>query len=209
MVSGKAIEVPQQGTVLQIKQDDKFFCRLLSKENSMSLPSFRDAAVTVPFVWESQPGTPKYEFSEDALPPLTPPPSYYFNNNNTMKKIGSCSRSNSKKKLLMALFPKLMNLKKAILPSNCSSSPPSFDSSFSSPSNCSSSWSSSDSSSKVVGRRRRFLSHGSSFDFRGDHDEDGDDVTSPNSTLCFGIHCSSSTSNKSNNSNNGDSLCRM
>ncbi|RYR61663.1 hypothetical protein Ahy_A04g018862 isoform A [Arachis hypogaea] len=163
----------------------------------MSLPSFRDAAVTVPFVWESQPGTPKYEFSEDALPPLTPPPSYYFNNNNTIKK-----------KLLMALFPKLMNLKKAILPSNCSSSPPSFDSSFSSPSNCSSSWSSSDSSSKVVGRRRRFLSHGSSFDFRGDHDEDGDDVTSPNSTLCFGIHCSSSTSNKSNNSN-GDSLWRM
>ncbi|MED6194818.1 hypothetical protein PIB30_032030 [Stylosanthes scabra] len=209
MVSGKAIEVPPKGTVLQIKQDDKFFCRLLSKENSMSHPSFRVAAVAVPFLWESQPGTPKHTFSENTLPPLTPPPSYYFNNNNGKKKIGgSCSRSNNKKKLLMALFPKLMSLKKAILPSHHSSS--SFGSSFSSRSNCSSSLSSSDSSSsKVVGRRRRFLSHGSSFDFRGDHDEDGDDVISPTSTLCFGIHRSSSTSNKCNNNNTNENSLRM
>ncbi|MED6162529.1 hypothetical protein PIB30_071340 [Stylosanthes scabra] len=209
MVSGKAMEVPQKGTVLQIKQDDKFFCRLLSKENSMTHPSFRVAAVAVPFIWESQPGTPKYTFSENTLPPLTPPPSYYFNNNNSKKKLGgSSSRSNNKKKLLMALFPKLMSLKKAILPSHhSSSSSTSFDSSFSSRSNCSSSWSSSDSSSsKVVGRRRRLLSHGSSFDFRGDHDEDGDDVISPTSTLCFGIHRSSSTSNKCNNNTNESSL---
>ncbi|ESW21865.1 hypothetical protein PHAVU_005G105700 [Phaseolus vulgaris] len=64
--------------VLQIKQDDKFFSKLLSKENSMSKPSFR-MVVAVPFVWESQPGTPKYTFFHDTFPPLTPPPSYYAN----------------------------------------------------------------------------------------------------------------------------------
>ena len=197
VVSGKS-EVPQKCSVLQIKQDDKFFCRLLSKETSMSHPSFRVAAVAVPFVWESQPGTPKYTFSEDTLPPLTPPPSYFFNNDNKkpVKKLGSRSNSNN---LLLALFPKLMSLKKIIQSSshsNSSSSP----SSFSSPSNYSSSWSSSSDSSKVVvplGRlgRRRFLSDGSSFDFRGGDEEEG--VTSPTSTLCFGIHRSSSSKGNS------------
>ncbi|XP_061368527.1 uncharacterized protein LOC133311484 [Gastrolobium bilobum] len=173
MFSAKT-EPPQKNHVLQIKQDDKFFSRLLSKESSMSKPSFR-MAVAVPFVWESQPGTPKYTFSEDTLPPLTPPPSYYLN---TMKKkpVKKCSRSN----LLLALFPKL-NLKKTIMT-------PSSSSSFSSPS--SSSWSSSDSSKVApVGKlgRRRFLSYGSSFDFRGDDEEEEEGASSPTSTLCFGI----------------------
>ena len=170
-------EIPQK-TVLQIKQDDKFFCRLLSKESSMSNPSFRVASVAVPFVWESQPGTPKNTFSEDTLPPLTPPPSYHFNT------INACTRpvkKHSRSNIFMALLTKL-NLKKFIM------SPPS-----SSPSSlsCSSSkwWSSSD-SSKVVPMaklgRRRFLSYGSSsFDLRGDNEEDAAD--SPSSTLCFGI----------------------
>ncbi|TKY65712.1 hypothetical protein E2542_SST08573 [Spatholobus suberectus] len=178
MFSAKA-ELPQK-TVLQIKQDDKFFCRLLSKESSMSKPSFR-MAVAVPFVWESQPGTPKYTFSEDTLPPLTPPPSYYATatKNKPLKK---SSRFN----LLLALFPKL-NLKKTIL----SPSPPS------SPSSPSPSlWSPSDSSKAVpMGKlgRRRFLSYGSSFDFRGDDEEEGARATSPTSTLCFGISRSTST----------------
>ncbi|KAE9591949.1 hypothetical protein Lalb_Chr19g0124091 [Lupinus albus] len=157
-------EVPQK-SALQIKQDDKFFSRLLSKETSISYPSFR-VAVAIPFVWESQPGTPKYTFSDDTIPPLTPPPSYYFNTKPVNKNKGS--RSNN---LLLALFPKL-NLKKTIM----SSSPSSF----------SSSWSSSDNSSKVVSLgkngRRRFLS------YDGDVDEDG--VTS---ILCFGIHRSISS----------------
>ncbi|CAL0302586.1 unnamed protein product [Lupinus luteus] len=153
-------ELTQKST-LQMKQDDKFFSRLLSKETSISNPSFRVASVAVPFVWESQPGTPKYTFSDHTLPPLTPPPSYYFNtiNNNPVKK-NKGSRYNN---LLMPLFQKF-NLKKTIM----------------SPSSFSSSWPSSDlSSSKVVSMgkngRRRFLSYG----------EDG--VISPTSTLCFGI----------------------
>jgi hypothetical protein len=174
----------QQKTILQIKQDDKFFCRLLTKESSISNPSFR-VAITVPFVWESQPGTPKYTFSEKILPPLTPPPSYY-----SCKKIPT--KKNSRSNLFLALFPKL-NLKKTIKSSSSSSSSsPSnspYYSSYSDSSTTSSSSSSSSSSTKVVPRRRRFLSYGSSFDLRGEEE----DATSPTSTLCFGLTRSTST----------------
>ncbi|XP_019459619.1 PREDICTED: uncharacterized protein LOC109359419 isoform X3 [Lupinus angustifolius] len=163
MFSTKA-ELPQK-SALQIKQDDKFFSRLLSKENSISYPSFR-VAVAVPFVWESQPGTPKYTFCEDTLPPLTPPPSYYSNTFN--KKPLNKNKGSRSNNLFMALFPKL-NLKKTII-----SSPSSF------------------SSSLGKNGRRRFLSYGSSIDFRGDADDDEDGVASPTSTLCFGITLSSS-----------------
>jgi len=176
MFSGKA-ELPQK-TGLQIKQDDKFFSRLLSKENSTK-PSFR-MAVAVPFVWESQPGTPKYTFSQDTLPPLTPPPSYYANSTKKNNPLKKRSRSN----LFLALFPKL-NLKKTLLS-------PSSSSSLSSPKT--SLWSPSDSSKVVpVGKhvRRRFLSFGSSFDLRGEDEDEG--ATSPTSTLCFGISRSTST----------------
>ncbi|CAL0324645.1 unnamed protein product [Lupinus luteus] len=137
MVNSKA-DLPQK-SVLQIKQDDKFFHRLLSKESSISNPSFR-VEVSVPFVWESQPGTPKYTISEDTLPPLTPPPSYHIN---TYKKP---AKKRSKTNLLLALLPKL-NLKKMILSSSSSSSPSPPSLSLSS-----SSWSSSSSSdsSKVI-----------------------------------------------------------
>ncbi|TYH89785.1 hypothetical protein ES332_A13G006400v1 [Gossypium tomentosum] len=69
---------PQKG--FQIKQDDKFFTRLMSKETSMANSSCRiyygGASVAVPFMWESQPGTPKHTFRDNVLPPLTPLPSY-------------------------------------------------------------------------------------------------------------------------------------
>ncbi|CAH8333134.1 unnamed protein product [Eruca vesicaria subsp. sativa] len=41
--------------------------------------SFYYGGASVPFLWESRPGTPKHNhFSEFSLPPpLTPPPSYY------------------------------------------------------------------------------------------------------------------------------------
>ncbi|KAL8192861.1 hypothetical protein R6Q57_027309 [Mikania cordata] len=35
------------------------------------------SAGSVPFKWESQPGTPKHALTESCLPPLTPPPSYH------------------------------------------------------------------------------------------------------------------------------------
>lgn len=69
------------------KEDEgnKFFSRLLSKESSsIANSSFRvyyaGVAGAVPFVWESQPGTPKHTLFTDSisgLPPLTPPPSSF------------------------------------------------------------------------------------------------------------------------------------
>ncbi|KAJ4885148.1 Uncharacterized protein Rs2_35241 [Raphanus sativus] len=41
--------------------------------------SFYYGRASIPFIWESRPGTPKHDhFSDFSLPPqLTPPPSYY------------------------------------------------------------------------------------------------------------------------------------
>ncbi|KAG5060589.1 hypothetical protein AAZX31_01G119700 [Glycine max] len=172
MVNAKT-EVPQK-SVLSIKQDDKFFCRLLSKESSMANPSFR-IALAVPFVWESEPGTPKHRFSEDTLPPLTPPPSYHFSNINSYKK--KEKKHSSKSSLLLTMLPKMNLIKKMIL---------------SSPSSYPSSWpSSSSSSSKVVPMakfgKKKLLSYGSCNDFKGDCEGCGGGANSPSSKLCFSV----------------------
>ncbi|KAG9141136.1 hypothetical protein Leryth_001637 [Lithospermum erythrorhizon] len=52
----------------------KGFSRDLSV-NSSSSDYFADSPVAVPFLWESQPGTPKLRYRENSTPPLTPPPS--------------------------------------------------------------------------------------------------------------------------------------
>ncbi|CAL4895510.1 unnamed protein product [Urochloa decumbens] len=70
---------------LFVKQGSKLHSKMLSKEAAaqLAVPSFRvyysvASAGAVPFLWESQPGTPKNDSpSAAALPPLTPPPSYY------------------------------------------------------------------------------------------------------------------------------------
>ncbi|XP_022925049.1 uncharacterized protein LOC111432413 [Cucurbita moschata] len=66
---------------LQIKHNDKFFSKLLTRESSRADYSSRvyyaGLAGAVPFGWESQPGTPIHRFSDDLTPPLTPPPSYF------------------------------------------------------------------------------------------------------------------------------------
>lgn len=102
----------------RIKHDDvSFFSRLLSRQQTTAAAatnthSFRvyyaDDDVSVPFVWESQPGTPKHRFSggggENALrPPLTPPPSFFTGRNLPVKNRSS---------LLRALLVKLRGLKK-------------------------------------------------------------------------------------------------
>ncbi|KAI4306528.1 hypothetical protein L6164_029798 [Bauhinia variegata] len=117
----------------RIKQDDRFFSRLMSKETSMANASSRvmyygESSVAVPFVWESQPGTPKHPLSETSLPPLTPPPSYYSNSKSRTKS------SNSKSNLLSAILPLFSCSRKAhVSPSSSRSS--------SSSSSTSSSWS--------------------------------------------------------------------
>ncbi|KAF8042074.1 hypothetical protein BT93_A0620 [Corymbia citriodora subsp. variegata] len=168
-------DLPQKPFQL-IKQDDKFFSRLLSKENSASIPSFRGdyggVPSSVPFMWETRPGTPKHPRFDDSLPPLTPPPSYYSSSHkydtSPQKK---CSRSN----LLRVLFSKT-SLKK---PKNVADSTCSL---------CSSSSSSSNSSAFApmtpTGRwflSRRLMSCDSSID-----DEDERAGSPPTSTRCFG-----------------------
>ncbi|XP_059298273.1 uncharacterized protein LOC132050971 [Lycium ferocissimum] len=113
----------------RIKHEDttKFFSKLLSKENTnkLAIPSFRiyygdNVPSSVPFIWESQPGTPKHTLSQTShyLPPLTPPPSYYKNNDINQKP----TRKNSRSKLFHALIKKLINPKKPHFPLSPSSS---------------------------------------------------------------------------------------
>ncbi|XP_050383559.1 uncharacterized protein LOC126800274 [Argentina anserina] len=170
---GASHQLPQKSLAMK-QEDDKFFSRVLSKESSMANPSFKvyygGLPANVPFMWESQPGTPKHKFSEETLPPLTPPPSYFSNNpnKNPFKKH---SRSN----LLRVLFLKI-SLKKNHFPQSPSST-------------SSSLFSKSDMSMRVPMNttcRSRFSSPSSSFDSRGDYEEDGV-VGSPASALCFGF----------------------
>ncbi|OWM69889.1 hypothetical protein CDL15_Pgr025738 [Punica granatum] len=87
---------------LQIKEDNKFFSKLLSREDSSLLDHinnssnssskalyFGESQGSIPFTWESQPGTPKSptvfpetypvpDIAPDLIPPLTPPPCSYF-----------------------------------------------------------------------------------------------------------------------------------
>ncbi|KAL6609792.1 hypothetical protein ACP70R_039761 [Stipagrostis hirtigluma subsp. patula] len=73
---------------LRITHDGEFYARLLTKESSLGNPSFRYYGAgpgAVPFVWESQPGTPKDAYCSRMLggagavaPAITPPPSYHL-----------------------------------------------------------------------------------------------------------------------------------
>ncbi|KAK4796034.1 hypothetical protein SAY86_028360 [Trapa natans] len=81
-----------------IKQhDDKFFSKLLSRDSAAdpSFPCHYDGlSGSVPFFWESRPGTPKHPLDELTVPPLTPPPSYHHK-----PGFSDCSSSPSKKLL--------------------------------------------------------------------------------------------------------------
>ncbi|PKA66871.1 alkylated DNA repair protein [Apostasia shenzhenica] len=147
----------------QIIQDEKFYDRLLSKETSPAFPSFRvyygGASGAVPFLWESQPGTPKHPMASGystaagaALPPLTPPPSHSTVSSKKKNK-KKAAGGRSKRSLISAVLPKLLHRK---LP------PPVFSSVSSS--------SSSFSSANSV----------------GDNDVETGGGSSPTSTLCFG-----------------------
>ncbi|XP_068640978.1 uncharacterized protein [Aristolochia californica] len=167
-------------STLQIVKDDKFYGRLLSRETSAANNSCRVyygvAAGAVPFMWESQPGTPKNPISSSALPPLTPPPSYLF------KPKKNSTKRHSKSNLFMTMLPKLY-----LRRSQFSSSPSSTFSSLSSLSIPSSPAPSSSSSSLNYHGRSRFSSPRSSFSSHGD-EEDLDDH-SPTSTLrgCYSM----------------------
>ncbi|KAJ8570916.1 hypothetical protein K7X08_037888 [Anisodus acutangulus] len=108
-------------------EDTKFFSKHVSNENTnnkvANIPSFRiyygdNVPSSIPFIWESQPGTPKRPLSQTShyLPPLTPPPSYHSNNNTNKKP----TRKKSRSKPFHALIKKLINPKKPYFPSSSS-----------------------------------------------------------------------------------------
>ncbi|KFK34864.1 hypothetical protein AALP_AA5G203300 [Arabis alpina] len=64
---------------------------------------------TVPFIWETRPGTPKHYLSSDSYsfpPPLTPPPSYYSSSSGVLATPRKQSKVRTKlsKILSMSLF---------------------------------------------------------------------------------------------------------
>ncbi|MQL76045.1 hypothetical protein Taro_008416 [Colocasia esculenta] len=136
------------GAPLRIRQDDKFYCRLLSRESSSAAgsatPSFRVyygvASGAVPFVWESQPGTPKHPCSSaaaaaaasDDRPPLTPPPSYQSGPLRT----ASPRKASHGPNLLRAIVPRLARRKHSgggVVPPSPQASPSSSPASYFSP----------------------------------------------------------------------------
>ncbi|THU65454.1 hypothetical protein C4D60_Mb05t03800 [Musa balbisiana] len=155
--------------------DSKFYARLLSKEDDASLsttPSFSVydgvAPGSVPFVWESQPGTPKPTAVAlaEPLPPINPPPSSYFHPVLRKAKLVSKKRRvkpSSRFTFLDTLFRKLT-------PRESPSSP------------VSSSFTSSPFSRLESPRSRRR----SSFSSKGDEEEEEDvGDGSTRSILCF------------------------
>ncbi|XP_020108643.1 uncharacterized protein LOC109724281 [Ananas comosus] len=99
------------------EEEEEEETKVSSTSNDNHNPSFRVyyavTAGSVPFVWESEPGTPKKPAADDfnrqllTLPPLTPPPSYY--SANTKKSV---EKSHKKFSLIKAVLPKLLGRKK-------------------------------------------------------------------------------------------------
>ncbi|KAG2309397.1 hypothetical protein Bca4012_081614 [Brassica carinata] len=153
--------------------------KMVVRENSQVNSSSRIyyyGGASVPFLWETRPGTPKHPlFSESfRLPPLTPPPSYY-----------SSSSSSSGNKL-SKVRTKQTRFVKTLLNGKHHVSRPSLSwSSTTSSSSSSSSFSSSSSPrSKTVHRANKcYLSCSRSY--AKDEDEEEIGSSSPKSTLCY------------------------
>ncbi|XP_024960893.1 uncharacterized protein LOC112501480 [Cynara cardunculus var. scolymus] len=143
-------------------------------------PSFRvlyygDASAgSVPFMWESHPGTPKHALTESSLPPLTPPPSFQ---NHQLNKHSS-KRSGFLRTVFLGSSRKT---RAALAPSSFSSCSISSSSSSSSSSHLHSSQSTPKRKAEV--RRRRSAVK---FGLEEDYGEHGGGDGSPTSTLCFG-----------------------
>jgi hypothetical protein len=156
---------------------------LLAPDAAVSNLSFRvyygvASGGSVPFVWESTPGTPKNAISDTKLPPLTPPPSYYNRNKTTAKT--KFVKSQSSKKLLssskpasfvQSLIPKQLRRTHTISsrPTSSSEQPPVKDAVQCSRSN------------RLLVSPRSTISSTS----RGAEDEEGSEASPPTSTLCF------------------------
>ncbi|CAH2058615.1 unnamed protein product [Thlaspi arvense] len=156
-------------------RSSKVIVKESSQVNSSSRIYYYGGA-SVPFLWETQPGTPKHSlFSESfRLPPLTPPPSFYSSSSSSGNKL-------SKVRTKQTRFVKtLFNGKHHV-------SRPSFSwSSTTSSSSSSSSFSSSSPRSKAEHRAKKcYLSCSRSHVKDDDEEEIGSSSSSPTSTLCY------------------------
>ncbi|KAE8714726.1 putative Structural maintenance of chromosomes protein 1 [Hibiscus syriacus] len=184
--NGDELHRHQKG--LQIKQDDKFFTRLMSKETSTANSSCRvyygGASGAVPFIWESHSGTPKHPSSDTSIPPLTSPPSYNSSLNSKSKH-----KKGFKPTFLTSIFPRLIYAGKTQASPSSSRSSISSSSSFSSWPSLHHSGSSALSKTSL-NRKMRYFSCSRSLvhDCMDDDDNHVDEgLGSPTSTLCFGI----------------------
>ncbi|KAG5233009.1 Structural maintenance of chromosomes protein [Salix suchowensis] len=159
---------------IEIKHNDKFFTRIMSKESSIANSSNRvyygGASGAIPFMWESSPGTPKHALADTCIPPLTPPPSYH----STSKS--NCMHKNANPNILTTIFRRLTPKRTRMSPS----------SSMSSTSSTSSRSSFHSKSKKSYG----FSSARSPICCTVDDSDDDDDngghgLGSPTSTLCY------------------------
>ncbi|KAL5734478.1 hypothetical protein ACOSP7_032339 [Xanthoceras sorbifolium] len=199
----------QQQDSLQMKQNDKFFSRLMSKETSMANSSsrvyYRGASGSVPFTWESRPGTPKHTSNDTTLPPLTPPPSYLSGSGSKSKNNSSFAKNMNRSKFLTTInvFPRLVVKKKRkknhVSPSSSSwsSSTSSSLSSSSTSSSSSSTLSLSSSSCYSFSSCTTSRLHNNNNNNVHYHDDDDDDphhhqhdqnkYSSSSSPMCFGV----------------------
>ncbi|PWA96281.1 hypothetical protein CTI12_AA041760 [Artemisia annua] len=91
-------------------------------ESSFRVLYYGASKGSVPFMWESQPGTPKHALTQSSLPPLTPPPSYQsmqmINTN-----INHSSKRSSPSGFLRTMFKKRNNTSSFSSSSSAQSTP--------------------------------------------------------------------------------------
>ncbi|QCE01054.1 cell wall integrity and stress response component 1-like [Vigna unguiculata] len=96
------LQRPSNIVVQRHHRKDKNMDHKLARDfSNLSNEAYHVESSSVPFVWESQPGTPKVRFKENSLPPLTPPPSYFQNTTPKVK-----NKNPPKSTFLQTLFPK-------------------------------------------------------------------------------------------------------
>lgn len=175
----------------------------LSKQGSISTNSasevyYGDSNVSVPFRWESSPGTPKINMGERRpLPPLTPPPSYLSSPaRKSVKKHHSEDNYTNSGGILHNALPKINLIRKSPMHSlsvSSSSSSSSSSSVSSSPWSSSRSVRSSPCTPEPGAGRRKLAFH------LGRKDADEDDVEDEEehlAKLCFGIAGRSNTTKR-------------
>ncbi|CAH8360466.1 unnamed protein product [Eruca vesicaria subsp. sativa] len=139
---------------------------------------------SIPFMWESRPGTPKHNHFPDCSfsQPLTPPPSYYSAEILSTPKRQTSSQTKVRTKLTRILSMSLFyDLRKSSSKKTATTNHVSSGSSYS--------WSSTSSSSSLSSSPphtlRKPVSHGNKSKFKYASYKDHELASSPTSTLCY------------------------